>query len=136
MGCDLLQAVLGSQLPGKPSPQLYALLLIYLKKIPQTAYPWVLAASFRLKLLMHEGLISFPMRCEACEEVLEKEAYLQEREGWCAKHCPAGSQFWEATELQQMYRLATCQSYRDICSEVIHSSFQKKINILFDACMK
>ncbi len=49
---DLLQ----TQLPHKKASELYSLTCAYLKKLPQN--PPLLAASFRLKLLLHEGLLS------------------------------------------------------------------------------
>lgn len=55
---ELLRSLLASQLPGKPSPLLYELLQSYLHKIPRFSNPFVLAASFMLKLLAHDGLLS------------------------------------------------------------------------------
>ena len=52
MAKDLLR----SQLPNKGSPELYQLACLYFKKLP--ASPDMLVASFRLKLLLHEGLLS------------------------------------------------------------------------------
>ncbi|HSX10176.1 MAG TPA: hypothetical protein VLF94_00450 [Chlamydiales bacterium] len=52
MAKDLLR----SQLPGKKAPALYQLASLYFRKLP--AAPATLVASFRLKLLLHEGLLS------------------------------------------------------------------------------
>lgn len=54
----LAQAILSSQMPHKPAPALYALLLSYLKHLPQFAQPSPLLSSFYLKTLLHEGLYS------------------------------------------------------------------------------
>ena len=51
----MLQSILDSQLPGKPTPELFDLLLAYLKQLPRN--PDALYASFLLKLLKHEGLL-------------------------------------------------------------------------------
>lgn len=51
---SIAQDLLLTQMPGKPSP--YALASAYLKKLPLN--PPILALSFRLKLLIHEGLFS------------------------------------------------------------------------------
>jgi DNA repair protein RecO (recombination protein O) len=56
---EIAQAVLHSQMPGKPAPQLYALLTACMKQLPLFEPAFRLTASFRLKLLMHEGLISW-----------------------------------------------------------------------------
>ncbi len=66
--CDMLQTVGLTQYPEKPSPKLYALLLIYLKKLSLIADPMLLSTSFRLKTLKNEGLLHhsdlFPMTGE------------------------------------------------------------------------
>lgn len=51
----IAQDLLRTQHAGKKSP--YILACAYLKKLPQN--PPLLAASFRLRLLLHEGLFSF-----------------------------------------------------------------------------
>ncbi len=109
VACDLLQTIAGSQLLGKAAPQLYALLCFYLERIPQTPNPWILAMSFRLKLLKHEGVIAFPLMCSECGRVLVKSAYARETDWRCGDHQMAGSVLWEEEELQVMDRLTTCQ---------------------------
>ncbi|NGX59326.1 MAG: DNA repair protein RecO [Chlamydiae bacterium] len=54
----LAKALLTSQLPNKPAPDLYLLLLTYLKYLPTFADPTSLTASFYLKLLKHDGHLS------------------------------------------------------------------------------
>lgn len=54
-GC-IAQDLLRTQLPQKKAPELFDLTLFYLQKL--TLAPELLAASFRLKLLWHEGLLS------------------------------------------------------------------------------
>lgn len=54
----ILHTMHETQLPGKSSPALYALLASYLKKLGDAKYPETLSASFHLKLLKHEGLLA------------------------------------------------------------------------------
>jgi DNA repair protein RecO (recombination protein O) len=136
VACDLLQVILASQLVGKTAPQLYTLLSFFLEKIPQTAHPWTLATSFRLKLLRHDGLAPFPFICSECGQLLQTVAYTYASEGWCVKHQPAGCRVWEQSELQHIYRLAVCQSYREICADEISSELQNKVEDFFEACVK
>lgn len=56
--CDMLQTILSTQLPGKAAPELYQLLLIYIKKLPEMKDPHILSCSFRLKTLRYEGLLN------------------------------------------------------------------------------
>ncbi len=136
VACDLVQALLASQFLGKSATQLYALLCFYLVKIPHTVNPWILATSFRLKLLKHDGLIAFPFRCCECWQSLQGLAFTRDSESWCPNHQPVGSLIWEQAELQLLYRLATCQSYREICSNEISLGLQNKMMAFFDACVK
>lgn len=52
----IAQDLLRTQLPQKQAPELFDLTLLYLKKLPLA--PELILASFRLKLLLHEGLLS------------------------------------------------------------------------------
>jgi len=134
--CDLLYAILASQLLGKAAPQLYALLCVYLQKIPQTANPWVLAASFRLKLLKHDGLIVLPLVCSECQQLLQTAAFTQHSEGRCANHQLSGSLPWSKEELEVLYLLATCQNYRDIAQHDLSPQLREKIAVFFESCAK
>lgn len=53
---SLLQVIIRSQLPGKPDPDLYALLSTFLKQIPHFPTPNALLTCFYLKFLKHEGV--------------------------------------------------------------------------------
>jgi DNA repair protein RecO (recombination protein O) len=56
---SMAASLIHSQLPGKPSPELYTLFLAYLKCLPLLANSKNLVASFILKLLTHEGILSW-----------------------------------------------------------------------------
>lgn len=58
-GGHIGHAILHSQLPGKPAPKLYQLLVACLKQIPHFPNPHNLVTSFQLKLLTHEGVVSW-----------------------------------------------------------------------------
>lgn len=136
VACDLLQVILDSQFMGKSAPQLYSLLCYYLKKIPQTANPWLLAASFRLKLLKHDGLVGFPFHCSECGKCLDHEAFVRGSEGWCKTHHLGRSQSWDSTELKTLYCLADSQSFKEICLLDIQPRLQNKIAAFFKSCMQ
>ncbi len=52
----IAQNLLKTQLPNKRAPELFDLALFYLKNLGAT--PELMVASFKLKLLLHEGLLS------------------------------------------------------------------------------
>ncbi len=56
VACELLNLLARTQLPGKPSPPLFAMLLGYLNALKTSGEPHALELSFALKLLKHEGL--------------------------------------------------------------------------------
>lgn len=134
VGCDLLNVILSSQLVGKAAPQLYALLIYYLKRIHLTQFPWTLAASFRLKLLKHDGIAHFPFICSECQKFLGNEAFVEGNAIWCENHRSGRSQQWNSSDLDMIYRLATSQNYREICSENISIELLNRIAIFFQAC--
>lgn len=53
----MAKALLQTLPPGESSPVLYALFKKYLFLLPQAPHPSVLLASFKMKTLMHEGLL-------------------------------------------------------------------------------
>lgn len=60
-GCELIDLVKNSQWEEKPAPALYQLLKVYLSRLPTALDPATIVASFRLKILRHEGLLGFPI---------------------------------------------------------------------------
>ncbi|HNA61718.1 MAG TPA: DNA repair protein RecO [Rhabdochlamydiaceae bacterium] len=51
--------ILTTQLPGKPAPLLYTLFIACLKQLPYFEDPMTLLLLFHLKLLTHEGMLSW-----------------------------------------------------------------------------
>lgn len=135
-GCDLLQVVQSSQFVGKSAPALYALLCYYLNKISAMTHPELLLASFRLKVLKHDGWIALPFSCSTCGRLLQQEVFMQECEGYCLLHKPSGVVKWSAEELYIVYRLTESQSFQEIASLEISSSLHSKIIRFFNASFR
>ena len=85
--CDMLKALSQSQMLGKPAPALYALLSYYLEHLPLMQVPEVLALSFRLKILRHEGILD-----------LEEE----------------GAKVFSPEDLRWMHHFAYCQNFAEL----------------------
>lgn len=128
--CDMLNAVESTQLPCKPAPQLYALLLYFLARIPDCTDLAALTASFRLKLLRHEGLITFPLECLFCQATL-KNAFHFQGETFCEAHRTAGTVEFEEEEVRLLEHLATCQSFQGIAETVLTEQFKSKFAYVF-----
>lgn len=133
-GCDLLRAIQQSQFVGKASPDLYKLLLYYLDKLSTSPDPAVVTASFRLKLLKHEGLLSIPFHCFACQEPL-KDAFYHSGAVFCAKHRPPMGILLSMDETTLMESLANCQSYSSLVKIILTPSLSKKITTFFSECL-
>ena len=134
-GCDMVDALLTSQMMGKAAPALYALLCCYLEKIAHAPDPWALAISFRVKLLRHDGWVALPFRCGLCGEFLEETAYLRQAESWCPIHRPTDSTGWDKSVLETLYRLALSQSYREICETPVSLALQERVIQWFALCV-
>jgi DNA repair protein RecO (recombination protein O) len=114
--------LLTTQFPGKKAPALYALLCAYMKKIPLSPKPDIFAASFRLKLLQHEGLLSLEQLC-ACGAPARQ---LSEGESHCTK-CKPGLLF-TSDEWEQLHQLAYVRQF----SALPTGAPFKKIDVLFE----
>lgn len=73
----LVNAVIHTQMPGKPAPALFALLSLFLKKIPHFLPPETLLICFYLKLLQHEGLYHIQAPALQSLSPLQKEKIAQ-----------------------------------------------------------
>lgn len=107
-GCAMLKAVLDTQQPGKAAPDLYKLLLIYLKNLPTAQTPAILSASFFLKVLRHEGVYAFDEHCAACQAPI-LEHHLFGGETYCSRHAPPQALSLCLEERQLLTFLAFCR---------------------------
>jgi len=99
----IAQDVLQSQLPHQGIHPLYELLCSYFKKIPQFSHPEILSVSFRLKLLIYEGLLSLKKQCSHCTN---EACYLSGGESFCLSHAPLAGIAFTAEEWNQLHLLA------------------------------
>jgi DNA repair protein RecO (recombination protein O) len=83
---QIAQDLLRTQLPGKKAPALYSLALAYFAKLPLFARPEILSSSFRLKLLLHEGLLALHPHCTVCGG---PALALRSGESFCSAHANA-----------------------------------------------
>lgn len=129
--CDLLQILYQTQWVGKPAPLLYALLKSYLEKIPFTGHPQQFTASFRLKVLKHEGVASFPIACTDCQSLLEKQAYYSRGEFFCCFHRPQNFCVLQENIPTLLFRLAECRSCQELAGIEVSEAGLKAIERYF-----
>ncbi len=136
VAADLLQVTLATQVPQKAAPQLYSLLLTYLKKIPLLTDPFLLAASYRLKLLRHEGLWNLQVYCSQCGTQAET-VYFNQGICYCSQHRPASCDlYFDQEEWQSVQVLAFGKSFTELQLVLLTPTFYQKIKLLFDEILK
>lgn len=102
--CDLLRTIQKSQMAGKAAPELYALFVRYLEAMAAGQQASLLACSFRLKLLHHEGLF----------------------------HIDENSLLWTEDEKIQIVHLTLCRSLKQLVSLPLSPELPEKVRRFFD----
>lgn len=128
--CDIVQAILLSQFPQTESPDLYRLLRWCLEKIPSMRDPYVMASSFRLKLLLHDGLFNLNDTCTTCSETVQS-IYIATGETFCKAHAPSYSLQFQADEVAFIDRLLHFAVLSDISNCTISDELREKVMNLF-----
>jgi DNA repair protein RecO (recombination protein O) len=126
----IAQAVLCSQLPGKPAPELYSLMESYLKQIPHFDNPSPLASSFILKLLKHEGMLVLSDHCSLCGS---PTIFLSQGESLCRAHAQPGSQSFTSHELEVMQLLLSARRFDQLHAISLDETLSSKIPFLLSA---
>lgn len=104
----MAQDLLRSQLPAKQAQALYSLVCAYFKKLPAFSDPALLVASFRLKLLLQEGLLSLERECTTCQA---PAFHLHAGESFCLSHAPFPGFLFSEEEWEQMQVLAFARQF-------------------------
>lgn len=126
---SLAHAILSSQFDGKASVDLYQLFRFYLKNIPAFESPDSLLASFQLKLLAHEGLLSLSSNCNRCKE--KKAEFLSRGESLCNAH-PFEEHFhFSPDEWIDLIQLQQAKQFSQLRTLLLSSHFYQKIDIFF-----
>ena len=133
-GCALLMAVQRSQMPGKASPMLYALLRKYLNRMSFMRQPEVLVSSFLLKLLRHEGLMHLTHQCATCSRDLRERAVIG-GESFCKEHAPISSWLISDKEAEIVHRLFESRSMQELEQLTLGEEMHRQIGLLFENLM-
>lgn len=121
----ILKLLLLSQFPEKPAPQLYALLLSYLKKLP--ANPTTIFYSFLLKLLSYEGGLHLTPNCAACAKPLQTLS-LCDGEGFCSSCAPHTSLLFMPSEWTELKALVSTRHFSTLSSLSLSEPLQAKLD--------
>lgn len=129
--CDLAQAIRTSQLPEKPSPELYHLLQKMIARISESPSISSLVASFRLKIARHDGLLHLSPRCSTCQAELEDPHFFK-GEPFCRAHCPTGGMRFAKEGFESLKRLAEPRRFQEIESVPVPQELAINVKSLFE----
>lgn len=121
-------ALLSSQMPGKPAPHLYALILSYLKQLPQFTNPRNLTSSFLLKLLKHDGHLSLKNGCTNCGQ---PPTYLHLSEPFCKEHAPPYGHSLTPLEWKTLQTLTEVRNFAPLKELEVPESLYQLIEQMF-----
>lgn len=130
-GGKMLGSILRSQMPGKSAHHLYRLLLSFLKKLPDFSHPETAWASFQLKLLKHEGLLSITEKCPLCKNAPASQ--ILGGESRCKTCAPAQSFSFLEEEWALLHVLFTARSFNFLIDLQLKSSLMQKIDALYES---
>ncbi len=108
----LANAILASQMAGKPAPALFALYKTYHKQVCNFDDPAPLVASFTLKLLKHEGLLSLSSDCAKCEII--SAHFLHQGESFCSQHAEPDAMPFSAAEWEMLLALERAKQFSEL----------------------
>jgi len=125
----LANAILASQMAGKPAPALFVLYKSYHKQASSFEDPIALLISFYLKLLKHEGLLSVSPHCSSCGENTAR--FLFHGESFCPTHAPLNAMVFSDSEWKDLLLLDDAQHFSSLRTLSPPPSFLQKIHTLF-----
>jgi DNA repair protein RecO (recombination protein O) len=124
----IAQAILSSQLPGKPSSALYTLFAAYLRQIPFFTCPHTLASSFYLKMLKHDGILTLQNICMHCAQ---PAAGIYKGESICPIHKGLGAVFFSSMEWPLLLELQNSRSMDSLKKLCVSSELAQTIRKYF-----
>lgn len=130
----LAKIILSSQFNGKASHGLYQLFRCYLKQIPSFTTPSSLLASFQLKLLSHEGLLSLTPLCNQCQE--HPSRHLSAGESLCREHAGEDSVTFSSEEWSELFALFSATRLSTLRPLTPSATLLQKVDFFFNTVMR
>ncbi|WP_194848327.1 DNA repair protein RecO [Candidatus Neptunochlamydia vexilliferae] len=128
VGSKMALTILHSQLPGKSSERLYALLTSFLKALPNASHPKTLWATFQLKFLKAEGLLALAPTCLNCQKAAATRVV--DGESRCV-NCSSGMSFpFSQEEWEQLLLLFHARQFQPLLDLELPPSLLKGIETL------
>lgn len=129
-GGEMAKALLSTQALEDKSPLLYNLFVYYLEHISKVLDPYLLAASFKLKLLRHDGLLAIKPFCCCCQAPL-KEIGVFEGQPFCPQHTPENAIYFDEMDTLLLLECMYTKSMSNLMVLDATPLFLAKIRHLF-----
>lgn len=126
----MAQDLLTSQYHEKTGKGLYALTVAFFQKLSKCTSPAAMIASFRLKLLLYDGLLGLQNTCAQCES---PSLFLDDGESCCKNHASIYSIPFSIHEWELLQTLAFTRKFQSLQNISLEKNFQEKIGRLFSA---
>lgn len=133
--CQMALAIGQTQMSHQPAPLLFQLFCYYLKKLEESRNPHAILASFRLKLLRHDGVFCLPACCTVCAEPLGKFWFYGEAT-YCQKDAPPPAEFFSEEDVLLLVKLTNATNFEEVESIGISEKLMQKITVFFKAHTK
>lgn len=124
----LAQDLLKSQHPEKNGKGPYALAVSFFQKLPESLSYSAMIASFRLKLLLHDGLLGLENQCAHCTEA---PLFLSGGESLCKNHAGAYSIPFSKDEWEKLCHLAFARQFTLLQKTTLEKQLEGKIEQIF-----
>ncbi len=124
----IAQDLLKSQYLEKRGKGPYVLAISFFHKLPESLCYSAMIASFRLKLLLHEGLLAIQDRCSHCDNL---PLYLSDGESCCPMHASAHSLVFSPDEWALLHSLAFARQFQTLQNMNLEKKLEEKIEQLF-----
>ncbi|MCH9625767.1 MAG: DNA repair protein RecO [Chlamydiales bacterium] len=119
----IMHSLQTSQMPDKPAPKLYHLLIFFLHHLPLSINPETLTSAFLLKVLRHDGLLQLHTPIQ--------DIYRYGGECYLNKERPNGALLFTEKEETWLVELTLSRSLTHLSSFKIPQEFHHKIETLF-----
>ena len=130
-GAKMLEALLKTQAPGKSAHRLYSLFIAYLKHLSKAIHPETLWASFVLKLLKYEGVLSIEPLCLLCKK--EKASCIRSGESRCSRCADTTSLLFSKSEWNDLILLIEARRFGPLLTVALPPHFIQTVDALFHA---
>jgi len=130
----MLHAITSSQMPGKPTPLLYALLTKYLKQLAHFHDPMPLWSSFQLKILQHEGVLSLDAHCLCCHK--ERASCISQGESRCMQCNRESTLYFSSQEWKLLLQFLRAKKFEELKNIKIGSKMEQAIDKIYTSYLR